>query len=69
MAMIHFRPDTTFPFLAIARQWGVPYGKVLEIAERVECFGRPVTGDILTARVAEAVFRERSRRKLVTASV
>lgn len=34
-----FRPDTSFPYLAIARRFGVPYGKVLAVADRLASLG------------------------------
>lgn len=32
-----FRPDTSFPYLKIAREYGVPYGEVIRMVENIEC--------------------------------
>ena len=34
--MTTFRKDTSFPYLALARQHGVLYGTVLRVAEQIE---------------------------------
>lgn len=31
-----FRPDTTFPYLKIAREYNVPYGRVIRFIQRVD---------------------------------
>jgi hypothetical protein len=35
--MTVFRPDTSFPYLKIAREQGVDYGKVIRFVENIEC--------------------------------
>lgn len=34
--MVIFRPDTSFPFLALARRCGVQYGYVLRLSEELK---------------------------------
>ena len=34
--MVTFRPDTSFPFLALARRAGVDYGHLLRISEQIK---------------------------------
>lgn len=34
--MTTFRPDTSFPYLKIAREYGVPYGEVIRWVDAVE---------------------------------
>lgn len=61
---MQFRPDTSFPFLKIARAWGVDYGEVIRTAEhfwsgsyRITLHARSWLSD-----TQEAVFAERRRR-------
>ena len=72
--MVTFRPDTSFPFLAIARRWRVPYADVIRYAEAWwQHFegpdksvpgnrGRPVEFD---NDVIDAVVKERRRRATI----
>lgn len=65
--MLTFRPDTSFPFLAIARRHNVSYQSVLTIAEGIEDgsihVGKFVGGTM--GDIKGAVEAERERRKLV----
>ena len=64
--MIKFRDETSFPFLKLAREAGVPYAKVLHIAEVIEN-GETPTGstarDPLVKLIVSAVTVERWRRE------
>lgn len=63
--MTDFRPDTSFPFLAIARRFDIPYDSVLMVAEAIErgqiwhCTGAAM------AAIRDAVESERERRLLM----
>jgi hypothetical protein len=74
--MKEFRPDTSFPFLAIAVRYGIPYGQILAYAEALGAYfgGAP---DLETIRrgipiferdpgaclaVHSAIYSERKRR-------
>lgn len=68
--MITFRKDTSFPFLKIARDEGVPYEKVLRVAEAFEpdsdlnaIHADMTITDELIYLVAIAVMRENKRRR------
>lgn len=63
--MTAFRPDTTFPFLKIAREAGVSYRYVLFIAEMIESGELWLTTHPLFALVDDAVLAERRRRATV----
>lgn len=65
--MITFRPDTSFPFLKIARENGVPYDKVLAIADEIETHGLGQWGGPLAILVDKAITAERERRAKVAA--
>lgn len=57
---------TTFPYLSIARDTGVEYGKVIRAAERIEEFGpeaHTLGLNDFELLVAAAVSVERERRK------
>jgi hypothetical protein len=57
-------PPTSFPFLAIARDFGVPYREVLAIADVLE--QRPLkAGGLLHMAVAQALSCEQARRRAV----
>jgi len=59
-----FRKDTSFPYLRIAREAGVPYSKVLRIADAYE--NGDDVGDLddpLLAIVVKAVNSEWARRR------
>jgi hypothetical protein len=66
--MTTFRPDTSFPFLKIAREHGVPYERVLKIADQLDGLqpwrGRRATP--LSIAVADAIGDENRRRATVT---
>ena len=68
--MIMFRKDTSFPFLKIAREAGVPYGKVLRLTEQlklaqVEEVKALADRSPLIAIVVKAMDAEDARRKAV----
>lgn len=66
---VTFRPNTSFPFLAIARRFDLPYATVLDFAERVELKQvSPYAGSQLqwVAAVRDAVASECERRRLET---
>jgi hypothetical protein len=67
--MIVFRNDSSFPFLKIAREAGVPYAKVLRIADQLDGkdVSEPVVPDELVVKVSRAMAAERERRAKVTA--
>ena len=72
MAMT-FRKDTSFPFLAVARRCGVPYEKVLRIADTMKFLpvshvGYWAANDPLIAAVVSAMDAEHERRKTVVAA-
>jgi hypothetical protein len=63
--MISFRPDTSFPYLKIAREAGVPYAKVLHIVEVLETGATPSANpppDPLVLMVQKAFQAEQNRR-------
>lgn len=67
--MVSFRKDTSFPFLKISRESGVPYGKVLHIAEVLGSGATPsgpTASDPLVVLISEAVAAERTRRAAVS---
>jgi hypothetical protein len=62
-----FRPDTSFPFLKIAREAGVPYAKVLHIADVIGSGAipsGPTARDPLVLLIVKAVAAESERREL-----
>lgn len=73
-----FRPDTSFPFLKIAREHHVDYGRVLRYADWVEayCFGEPGqpyrpsynSHSPISRAVYDAILAERDRRAAVGAA-
>lgn len=68
--MITFRKDTSFPFLKIAREGGVPYGKVLQAAERLKLAQRGEVDALaerlpLIALIVKAMDAEDARRRAV----
>lgn len=56
-----FRPDTSFPFLAVARRHGAAYEHVLMLASLVEgslfVAEGPLASDVVAAVLAEAARR------------
>lgn len=69
--MIHFRPDTSFPFLAVARRAGVPYERVLRFSEDARFMQIKELESLrrvspLWDAVVNAMDAERDRRKAVT---
>lgn len=60
--MTVFRPDTSFPFLAIARKHSVSYASVLKLAERDEWWN---ISSELRIDVQRAVEAEQRRREEV----
>ena len=65
--MTVFRPDTTFPYLKVAREHGVPYGDVLRF---IEDFDRDAPGPLGLAMAPTwmadagwAWYREQERRR------
>lgn len=63
--MVTFRPDTSFPFLALARRCGVEYSFVLFLAGMIESGELWLTAHPLVAAVDEAVTAERRRRATI----
>lgn len=63
--MTTFRPDTSFPFLKIAREFGTNYATVLRIAEAIEA-GYDYARQPMHIAIAVAVAVERHRRLNVT---
>lgn len=60
-----FRPETSFPFLKIAREAGVPYAKVLRMVDAIESqrtFLHDRADDVLFRAVVAAMDAERDRR-------
>jgi hypothetical protein len=63
--MISFRKDTSFPYLKIARENGVPYAKVLHIAGVIEggaIPSGPTASDPLVKLIVAAAKAEQARR-------
>jgi hypothetical protein len=63
---ITFRPDTSFPYLKIAREGGVPYAKVLHIVEVLETGATPSASPApnpLVLVIQKAFEGERARRQ------
>lgn len=65
--MIIFRKDTTFPFLKIAREGGVPYGRVVRLAEEIRLWPISETKALadrnpLVAKIVKAMDAEAARR-------
>lgn len=68
--MTTFRPDTSFPFLALARRLGIEYGHVIRMAECLqnpEAPGAWMISRHLWQQTKEAVYTEERRRALATA--
>jgi hypothetical protein len=65
--MISFRKDTSFPYLKIARENGVPYAKVLRLAQRLKVSQLSeidyLTDRWLIALIVRAMDAEQDRRK------
>jgi hypothetical protein len=70
--MTTFRPDTTFPFLAIARDRRLPYGQVIRAAEAIDALEIVVMDTVpaLNQRdlnvIYDAVVAEKKRRSAAT---
>ena len=63
--MTAFRPDTSFPYFKVAREYGVDYGDVIRFAEAMDGWGIPVPCNIWQQAVASAWLAEYSRRSEV----
>lgn len=67
--MTQFRPDTSFPYLKVAREHGVDYGDVLRFVEEFDHDAPSPLGLVMCpawmADAGWAWYRERDRRAAV----
>jgi hypothetical protein len=63
--MTTFRPDTSFPYLAIARRLSIQYPVILQIADHIERGEHMREGHLVWESVARAVEAEKKRRAAV----
>lgn len=64
-----FRPDTSFPFLAVARRHGAAYEHVLVLATLAEIGPLFEPDGPLACDVVAAVLAEAARRRVVVAEL
>lgn len=60
--MTTFRSDTSFPYLKIAREHGVPYGEVIRMVENIEASPDWKYLVVWEREVLDAWIKERNRR-------
>lgn len=50
-----FRPDTSFPFLALAHRIGLPYGTVMQCVQRLDAKPRGLLTDLVAVEAAKEI--------------